>query len=654
MNRIAGQAGRCRWPGQRFATGVMLGLILVTVIGAMSPLWAQSPLPATAESLDGAATALPLAQGTENSPPSAFEEGDATDVPLSPEPTNGFSPTAPTDIGEHWAADCLRGLGDRQQLPLDFQGRFHPDEPATWSDLATLLILGLPSEATAYAGANQAESVLGLDTPVNPLHSYPDRYYIPDRPVTRAEALTALSARLGLPYVARPRDLLAATFTDGNRVPAYGREGVASALAAGKWVTATGSDRLHPSQLITRGEVAALVCQASAEPALNQAIAPEWVVAAVAPPPQAPPAEEVRGVWLTNIDSNVLFSQDNLAAGIDRLKALHFNTLYPVVWNGGYSLYPSGTGERLLGRAKRLYPGENREFEAAQGDRDMLQEMVELGHAAGMAVVPWFEFGFMAPADYDLRQQQPDWFTQRRDGSQEIVQGNETFTWMNPFHPQVQRLLLSMVAEVLDTYPVEGIQFDDHLGLPVDMGYDPYTVNLYRQEHGGAGPPDDENDAEWVRWRANKITEFVASLHLLVKNRSPQAIVSISPNPYPFAYAHYLQDWPTWQQQGYLEELIVQVYRTDLDRFAWELNKPSIEQARRHIPTSIGLLSGLRGRPTNGSLLTEQLAATRDRAYAGVSYFFYETLWVPGEESAEERQQAFQAGFPLPVPRPAL
>jgi uncharacterized lipoprotein YddW (UPF0748 family) len=654
MNRIAGQAGRCRWPGQRFATGVMLGLILVTVIGAMSPLWAQSPLPATAESLDGAATALPLAQGTENSPPSAFEEGDATDVPLSPEPTNGFSPTAPTDIGEHWAADCLRGLGDRQQLPLDFQGRFHPDEPATWSDLATLLILGLPSEATAYAGANQAESVLGLDTPVNPLHSYPDRYYIPDRPVTRAEALTALSARLGLPYVARPRDLLAATFTDGNRVPAYGREGVASALAAGKWVTATGSDRLHPSQLITRGEVAALVCQASAEPALNQAIAPEWVVAAVAPPPQAPPAEEVRGVWLTNIDSNVLFSQDNLAAGIDRLKALHFNTLYPVVWNGGYSLYPSGTGERLLGRAKRLYPGENREFEAAQGDRDMLQEMVELGHAAGMAVVPWFEFGFMAPADYDLRQQQPDWFTQRRDGSQEIVQGNETFTWMNPFHPQVQRLLLSMVAEVLDTYPVEGIQFDDHLGLPVDMGYDPYTVNLYRQEHGGAGPPDDENDAEWVRWRAHKITEFVASLHLLVKNRNPQAIVSISPNPYPFAYAHYLQDWPTWQQQGYLEELIVQVYRTDLDRFAWELNKPSIEQARRHIPTSIGLLSGLRGRPTNGSLLTEQLAATRDRAYAGVSYFFYETLWVPGEESAEERQQAFQAGFPLPVPRPAL
>jgi hypothetical protein len=161
MNRIAGQAGRCRWPGQRFATGVMLGLILVTVIGAMSPLWAQSPLPATAESLDGAATALPLAQGTENSPPSAFEEGDATDVPLSPEPTNGFSPTAPTDIGEHWAADCLRGLGDRQQLPLDFQGRFHPDEPPPGQTWLRCSFWGYPARPPPMLGRTKQRAYWG-------------------------------------------------------------------------------------------------------------------------------------------------------------------------------------------------------------------------------------------------------------------------------------------------------------------------------------------------------------------------------------------------------------------------------------------------------------------------------------------------------------
>jgi len=31
-------------------------------------------------------------------------------------------------------------------------------------------------------------------------------------------------------------------------------------------------------------------------------------------------------IWLTNIDSDVLFSRDRLSAGIQRLANLHFNT----------------------------------------------------------------------------------------------------------------------------------------------------------------------------------------------------------------------------------------------------------------------------------------------------------------------------------------
>jgi len=33
-----------------------------------------------------------------------------------------------------------------------------------------------------------------------------------------------------------------------------------------------------------------------------------------------------------------------------------------------------------------------------------------------MGVIPWFEFGFMAPADSDLAKRHPDWLTSRRDG----------------------------------------------------------------------------------------------------------------------------------------------------------------------------------------------------------------------------------------------
>ena len=40
---------------------------------------------------------------------------------------------------------------------------------------------------------------------------------------------------------------------------------------------------------------------------------------------------EVRGVWLTNVDSEVLFSSQNLKNALNRLNKLNFNTIYPTV-----------------------------------------------------------------------------------------------------------------------------------------------------------------------------------------------------------------------------------------------------------------------------------------------------------------------------------
>lgn len=47
---------------------------------------------------------------------------------------------------------------------------------------------------------------------------------------------------------------------------------------------------------------------------------------------------EIRGVWLTNIDSEILFSAENTKNAIANLAELNFNTLYPTVELGIYSL----------------------------------------------------------------------------------------------------------------------------------------------------------------------------------------------------------------------------------------------------------------------------------------------------------------------------
>ncbi|GAB4466714.1 MAG: glycoside hydrolase family 10 protein [Elainellaceae cyanobacterium] len=361
----------------------------------------------------------------------------------------------------------------------------------------------------------------------------------------------------------------------------------------------------------------------------------------LATPAQANPAAdprpiELRGIWLTNIDSEVLFSSRNLVVGLRRLSRLHFNTIYPTVWNGGYTLYPSPTAEATFGVALDPYPG-------LQG-RDMLGEVVVEGRRLGMAVIPWFEFGLMAPAASELAAQHPDWLTQRQDGSRVWMQGNEPRVWLNAAHPEVQAFMVNLLSEVVERYRVDGIQLDDHFGMPVEMGYDPYTVALYRAEHNGADPPADPENSDWVRWRANHITRLFRRIVAEVKARNPDAIISLSPNPREFAYERYLQDWGTWERRGLIDELIVQVYRNDMDRFEMELDRPDVQVAREYLPVGIGILAGLKGRITPIRLIQRQVRETRDRHYAGVAFFFYETLG--------DRDSEFQRLFPTPARRP--
>lgn len=91
-----------------------------------------------------------------------------------------------------------------------------------------------------------------------------------------------------------------------------------------------------------------------------------------------PLATELRGIWLTTIDSDLLFNPRRLQQGIDRLAKLNFNTLFPSDSMAKY------TGRRLDPRL--------------QG-RDVLAETIQLGHKHKLAVVPWLEYGLLIPAN---------------------------------------------------------------------------------------------------------------------------------------------------------------------------------------------------------------------------------------------------------------
>jgi uncharacterized lipoprotein YddW (UPF0748 family) len=375
----------------------------------------------------------------------------------------------------------------------------------------------------------------------------------------------------------------------------------------------------------------------------------------------APP--EIRGVWLTNVDSQVLFSQRAVEDTLQKLADYHFNTVYPAVWSWGYTLYPSAVARRATGYQQGLYPdleeqGRNEALEKAQGDRDLLVELIDSAHEQGLSVIPWFEFGFMAPANSPLAQRHSDWLTQKQGSLPDArlyQEGRHPRVWLNPFHPEVQQFILNLVDELAANYAIDGLQLDDHFGLPAAFGYDPYTIALYRQEHGGKAPPADPNDAEWTRWRADKISEVMRRLFRVVKARRPDAVLSVSPNPADTAYTDALQDWSRWRVEGYIEELVIQAYRRDVGSFRAVLDHPALRAARDHIPTGVGILSGLKELPVPIALIQQQVAVARDLGFAGVSFFYYDTLWnATAGETESDRTTTIQQLFAEPRERPPI
>ena len=379
---------------------------------------------------------------------------------------------------------------------------------------------------------------------------------------------------------------------------------------------------------------------------LGGGLAPAGRAQITAPPPipAAPPAapaaitaaNPLGGVWFTLNDMGTLRDQARLEAAVDQLAQLGFTTLYPVVWNGGYAYYPSAvTQQRGI---------QDFTFRGLQG-QDPLAELIRLAQARGMQVMPWFEFGFMAPPSSELALKNPRWLSQKRDGSTLSESAAGEVVRLNPFHPEVQQLLTELVLEVVGAYPVEGIQLDDHFSLPNTFGYDSFTRALYLRETGRAVPSNPE-DGAWVRWRADKLTAYLRRLRAAVRAKRPGVLISLSPNYADFAYKLQLQDWRTWVKEGLVDEVVVQIYRPDEQTFTAELSRPEFQpvpegtgaKLARKVPMAVAIMAGTRQRPTPLPLLAEQARAARQRGL-GVAFFHYGPLWEFTADPAGRRRE---------------
>jgi uncharacterized lipoprotein YddW (UPF0748 family) len=327
---------------------------------------------------------------------------------------------------------------------------------------------------------------------------------------------------------------------------------------------------------------------------------------------------EIRGVWLTTTDSKVLRSKQRIAEAMDFLAETGFNAVFPVVWNKALTLYPSQTMQQTFGV----------EIDPLCVGRNPLEEVVVEARRVGLKVIPWFEYGFASSYNLNggiLLQRKPEWAA--RDCKGNLVKKNG-FEWLNALDPQVQEFLLNLVLEVVKNYDIDGIQGDDRFpALPCEGGYDQVTVTRYHQQFHH-NPPQNPKDWQWLQWRANILTDFLARLYQEVKAVNPNLLVSMAPNIYDWAFKEYLQDSPRWLKRGIVDIIHPQIYRRDFNSYRAIADKLVTQQFTNVTLSKLapGILIKLGSYCISPEYLVQAIEYNRQLGIQGEVLFFYEGL----------------------------
>ncbi|MBE9181520.1 S-layer homology domain-containing protein [Oculatella sp. LEGE 06141] len=179
-------------------------------------------------------------------------------------PTHLFS-----DIHHHWAKDCIAELARKNLIKGDRNRRFRPDAPMTRGEFAALMYWVFPhalpvrepqpfSDVPVPHWANRVVKWVyerGLFT------GYANQTFRPDHTLSRSQAFVVLVKGLNYVLPVFPQAILDDYFDDAIDVPVYAAAAIAAATLSSLVVNYPNVRKLRPNQPITRGEVAAILCQ---------------------------------------------------------------------------------------------------------------------------------------------------------------------------------------------------------------------------------------------------------------------------------------------------------------------------------------------------------------------------------------------------------
>lgn len=328
--------------------------------------------------------------------------------------------------------------------------------------------------------------------------------------------------------------------------------------------------------------------------------------------------QELRGTWVAWAGSDIP-SKERIAKIMDDVAAANMNIVYVDCWRFGYPYFRSKVFYDMTG----LWTDPN-----LDDGRDVLAEMIAEAHRVGLEVEAWFEAGFAVCSgnNLDLFNARPQWFAKKSNGSLDFfADGGIRYRWLSHCNQEGQQFLIDLCQEVVQKYDVDGIEFDRVRYPELNCGYDSATVALYQSEHNGQSPPSAYWDSNWLRWRANKLNDFMKALYDSLKKVNPQ--ITVSNAPLFYGYEQFCQDWPSWINGGYLDAMALQLYFATNSSYAYQLDRqlPKINDKSKFFP---GISTVANGVYTSQADLVAMIQTTRNWGLNGHVIWYHNNLSV--------------------------
>jgi uncharacterized lipoprotein YddW (UPF0748 family) len=290
------------------------------------------------------------------------------------------------------------------------------------------------------------------------------------------------------------------------------------------------------------------------------------------------PEREFRAVWIATVDNidfpsrrglSVSEQKAEIMAILDKAQELKFNCVVFQIRPHTDALY-----ESKLEPWSEYLTGEMGKSPAPF--YDPLAFTVAEAHKRGLLVHAWFNpYRAYHPAAKTvsanhISKTRPD-----------LVRQYGKYLWLDPSEPEVQKLSLDVVLDVVRRYDIDGVHFDDYfypypekdasgnrLEFPDDKNWQKYLETGAKMSAASGVKRISLKRDDWRRANVNRFIETVARE---VKKVKPQVMFGISPfgiwQPAPEkgiegfnAYAELYADARLWMQKGWVDYTAPQLY----------------------------------------------------------------------------------------------